>query len=120
MTLGQFADHLQMDIFYLRDLTTRNYPILGVVCDAPLCAAMRLDSRQSYRCRSVLPAWVQHFGFPLKLTTDDDGSFQAEFADYMDEGGVQLDIIAPDAPHQLGVVERRNNTCTSEPSREDR
>ena len=46
MTLGQFADHLQMDIFYLRDLTSRNYPILGIICEAThLHAAMRLESR---------------------------------------------------------------------------
>ena len=110
--LGQFADHLQMDIFYVRDATSRNYPILGIICEAThLHAAMRLESRQpSEVCRCFRLCWAQHFGYPLRLRTDADGAFFAEFQELMDEVGTHLDVIPAEAHHQIGVIERHNST----------
>ena len=111
-TIGQFADNLQADIFYLRDITSKNYPILGIICEAThLHAAIRLESR---RPDDVLngfqDAWFRNFGFPLQLNVDDDGCFKGNFHDAMDDAGVFLHFIAPEAHHQIGTIERHNGT----------
>ena len=110
--LGQFADNVQADIFYLRDMTTENYPILGIICEAThLHTAIRLPSRRPRDVyESFRTAWLQHFGFPMRLSVDDDGAFKAEFDDKMTEGGTHLNVIAPEAHHQLGTIERHNGT----------
>ncbi|CAK9042959.1 Integrase catalytic domain-containing protein (Fragment), partial [Durusdinium trenchii] len=110
--LGQFADNVQADIFYLRDMTTENYSILGIICEAThLHTAIRLPSRRPRDVyESFRTAWLQHFGFPMRLSVDDDGAFKAEFDDRMTEGGTHLNVIAPEAHHQLGTIERHNGT----------
>ncbi|CAK9056155.1 unnamed protein product [Durusdinium trenchii] len=110
--LGQFADNLQADIFYLRDATSRNHPVLGIICEAThLHAAIRLDSRQPiHLAQAFRNAWVRNFGFPLRLSVDDDGAFKSNFMDYCDEGGVFLDFIPPEAHFKLGTIERHNGT----------
>ncbi|CAK9056145.1 unnamed protein product [Durusdinium trenchii] len=110
--LGQFADNLQADIFYLRDATSRNHPVLGIICEAThLHAAIRLDSRQPIHLpQAFRNAWVRNFGFPLRLSVDDDGAFKSNFMDYCDEGGVFLDFIPPEAHFKLGTIERHNGT----------
>lgn len=94
-TIGQFADNLQADIFYLRDITSKNYPILGIICEAThLHAAIRLESR---RPDDVLngfqDAWFRNFGFPLQLNVDDDGCFKGNFHDAMDDAGVFFTLL---------------------------
>ena len=110
--LGQFADNLQADIFYLRDATSRNHPVLGIICEAThLHTAIRLDSRQPiHLAQAFRNAWVRNFGFPLRLSVDDDGAFKSAFMDYCDEGGVFLDFIPPEAHFKLGTIERHNGT----------
>ena len=111
-TLGQFADHLQADIFYLRDLTTKNHPILGIICEAThLHAAIRLDSRKPEDVlKGFQAAWFRNFGYPLQLNVDDDGCFKAAFHEAMDDSGVYLHFVAPEAHHQIGTIERHNET----------
>ncbi|CAK9043953.1 Protein NO VEIN (Protein EMBRYO DEFECTIVE 2597) [Durusdinium trenchii] len=108
--LGQFADNLQANIFYLRDATSRNHPVLGIICEAThLHTAIRLDSRQPiHLAQAFRNAWVRNFGFPLRLSVDDDGAFKSNFMDYCDEGGVFLDFIPPEAHFKLGTIERHN------------
>ena len=110
--LGQFADHLPADIFYCRDIRSTNYPILGIICEAThYHAAIRLESRNpEHVAQAFKTAWVRNFGFPLRLTVDDDGAFKSHFQEYFDEGGTFVDFIAPEAHHQLGVIERHNGT----------
>ena len=110
--LGQFADNLQMDIFYVRDITSTNHIILGIICEAThLHVAIRLPSRNpSDVCDGFKNAWSRSFGFPLKLSLDDDGSFKGAFSDWMDDVGVFVNIIPPESHHQIGLVERHNDT----------
>ena len=110
--LGQFADNLQADIFYLRDITTRNYPVLGIICEAThLHSAVRLQSRKPSDVFSAFrSAWLQNFGYPMRLSVDDDGAFKAEFDDKVTEGGTHLNVVPPEAHHQLGTIERHNST----------
>ena len=110
--IGQFADNLQADIFYLRDLTSKNHPVLGVICEAThLHAATRLTSRNPSEVFDALRlCWLQNFGFPLRLAVDDDGAFKAEFDEKMSAGGTYLDVIPGEAHYKLGVIERHNGT----------
>ena len=48
--------------------------------------------------------------FPLRLSVDDDGAFKSDFADLFDEGGTCVNVVPPEAHHQLGVIERHNGT----------
>ena len=110
--VGQFTDNLQCDIFYLRDITTRNYPILGIICEAThLHVATRLESRvPSHVAEQFRKSWLNAFGFPLKLTTDDDGAFESDFAEMLEEGGTYLNIVPAEAHNQMAVIERHNGT----------
>eukprot|EP00438_Fugacium_kawagutii_P029958 Skav226340 [mRNA] locus=scaffold3640:78828:81310:- [translate_table: standard] len=110
--VGQFADNLQANIFYLRDITCRNHPVLGVICEAThLHGAMRLTSRSPAEVFEALRlCWLQNFGYPLKLAVDDDGAFKAEFDEKMNAGGTYLDVIPGEAHYKLGVIERHNGT----------
>ena len=110
-TIGQFADNLQADIFYLRDITSKNYPILGICEATHLHAAIRLESRRPDDVlKGFQDAWFRNFGFPLQLNVDDDGCFKGNFHDAMDDAGVFLHFIAPEAHHQIGTIERHNGT----------
>ena len=110
--VGQFSDNLQADIFYLRDITSCNHPILGVICEAThLHGAMRLNSREPNEVFEALRfCWLQNFGFPLRLAVDDDGAFKAEFDEKMSAGGTFVEVIPGEAHYKLGVIERHNAT----------
>ena len=96
----------------MRDLTSKNYPILGIICDAThLHAAIRLESRRPDDVlKGFQDAWLRNFGYPLRLTVDDDGSFKSTFHEAMDDSGTFLDFIPPEAHHQLGTIERHIGT----------
>ena len=110
--VGQFADNLQADIFYLRDLTSKNHPILGVICEAThLHCAARLTTRNPVEVFEAFRSiWLHNFGYPLRLSVDDDGAFKAEFDDRVSEGGTFLRVVPGEAHHQIGVIERHNGT----------
>lgn len=110
--LGQFADHLQADIFYARDIRSVNHAILGIVCEAThYHAAIRLDSRRpEHVVQAFKTAWIRNFGFPLRISLDDDGAVKSHCQDFFDDGGAFVDFIPPEAHHQLGVIERHNGT----------
>eukprot|EP00435_Cladocopium_sp_Y103_P064558 s670_g26.t1 len=114
-SIGQFADNLQADIFYLRDITSKNYPILGIICTSThLHAAIRVELRRPDDVlKGFQDAWFRNLGYPLRLTVDDDGCFKAEFHEAMDDSGTFLDFIPPEAHHQLGTIERHNGTLRS-------
>ncbi|CAJ1354878.1 unnamed protein product [Effrenium voratum] len=109
---GQFGDKLQGDVFYLRDINSKNYPILGVIDETThLHVAARLPSRLPTDVAQVLrQLWLTPFGFPLTFKTDVDGSFQAEFDDQLSEGGTFVDFVPPESHHRMGLIERHNAT----------
>lgn len=46
------------------------------------------------------------FGYPLRIRTDPDGSFQAAFEAAMDEAGVYIDYIPAGAHNKIGLIAR--------------
>ena len=110
--LDQFGDQLRMDMVYVRDVTSTNHAVLGIICEAThLHVAIRLPSRNpSDVCGGFKNAWSRSLGFPLRVSLDDDGGFKGVFADWMDDMGVFVNIIAPESHHQIGLIERHNDT----------
>ncbi|CAK9008588.1 unnamed protein product [Durusdinium trenchii] len=112
---SQFADRVQMDIFYVRDLTGANHMILGVICEVThLHLGFLLQNRspeEITRCFTL--GWARAFGFPLRIRTDPDGSIRAAFEAAMDEAGVYMDYVPPEAHNKIGLIERHNATHRS-------
>eukprot|EP00435_Cladocopium_sp_Y103_P039269 s577_g10.t1 len=108
----QFADAIQLDIVYIRDITGRNYPVLGVIDECThLHQAAVLESRLPGEVlKKFVQIWAQPFGYPLIARLDPDGSFRAEFEEYLDTTGTQTDFIPPEAHHRIGLIERHNST----------
>lgn len=52
--------------------------------------------------------WLIPFGLPLKAACDQDGSFQAEFADNFNQLGILLEVVPAGAHNQIGVIERHD------------
>ena len=111
----QFADSVQLDIVYIRDIAGRNYPVLGVICETTLLhQATILESRLPDEVlRKFIRIWAQPFGFPLLARLDPDGAFRGEFEDYMDVTGTRTDYVPPEAHHRIGLIERHNATLRS-------
>ncbi|CAK9008829.1 unnamed protein product [Durusdinium trenchii] len=110
--LRQFADSIQLDIVYIRDIAGSNFPVLGVIDECTLLhQAAVLDSRlPSEVLKKFIRIWAQPFGYPLIARLDPDGSFRGEFEEFMDTTGTQTDFIPPEAHHRLGLIERHNAT----------
>ncbi|CAK8994745.1 Pentatricopeptide repeat-containing protein [Durusdinium trenchii] len=112
---SQFADRVQMDIFYVRDLTGANHMILGVICEVThLHLGFLLQNRspeEITRCFTL--GWARAFGFPLRIRTDPDGSIRAAFEAAMDEAGVYMDYVPAEAHNKIGLIERHNATYRS-------
>lgn len=108
----QFADALQMDIIYVRDIKAVNHIILGVICECThLHVAILLDSRLPEEVNQKFQTqWVQNFGFPLKIKTDPDGSFRSTFEAAMDAAGVFMDYVPAEDHSKMGLIERHNAT----------
>lgn len=62
----QFADAIQMDIVYLRGITGRNYPVLGVIDECThLHQAAVLENRLPGEVlKKFVRIWAQPFGYP--------------------------------------------------------
>ena len=74
----QFGDVIQMDIFYTRDLTGKNYTVLGCICESThLHQAGIIPDRTPQSVLECLDAiWFKPYGYPLQIKTDCDGAFQ--------------------------------------------
>ena len=109
--IGLFGDQVQMDIVYVRDLTSRNYIVLGIIDEAThLHVAIRIPSRKpADTFRAFRTAWITPFGAPLILRTDPDGSWGGEFAEQLDAIGCFFDPVPPEAHHRIGSIERHNH-----------
>ena len=75
---SQFGDRLQTDTFYVRDVSGENFMVQGVIDEvAHLHVSTVLDDRQpETTCAAFVYGWARHFGFPLRLRVDPDGSYR--------------------------------------------
>ena len=48
------------------------------------------------------------YGYPLVCEVDADGAFEGEFRLKLEEAGVHLVVIPPEAHWRIGTVERKN------------
>ena len=111
----QFGDAVQMDIFYVRDVRAQNFMFLGIIDEVThLHMAFHVASRNpldvSARFQSC---WVRSFGWPLKIKTDPDSAFRAQFESDMNEAGCFIDFVPPESHHKMGLIERHNATMRS-------
>ena len=108
--MGQFGERVQLDVVYVRDLSSTNHPILGMVDMATsLQQAVRLHSRASaHVVDQFRRCWLVPYGYPLVCEVDADGAFEGEFRDRIQDAGVHLVVIPPEAHWRIGTVERRN------------
>ena len=111
----QFADEIQLDIVYIRDVAGNNYPVLGIIDECThLHQACLLESRFPEEItRQFIRTWAQPFGFPLVCRLDADGSFRGAFEEYLDTTGTFTDYVPPEAHYRMGLVERHNATLRS-------
>ena len=108
----QFADAIQVDIVYIRDITGQNFSVLGIIDECThLHQACILESRLPEEVlRKFIQTWSQPFGFPLGCRLDADGSFRAAFEEHLDATGTFAEFVPPEAHHRMGLIERHNAT----------
>ena len=108
--VGQFAEQLQADVFYIRDLSSVNHPVLGVTCLATkFYQAALLPSREPQMVLNELDRlWLRPYGYPLFISVDADGAFEGVFLQHLQESGVTVNVVPADGHHQIGAIERRN------------
>ena len=72
---SQFADRIQMDIMYVRDIRGVNHMILGIIDEVTHLhiGALLKDRTPEEVNRQFQLAWARPFGYPLRLRTDPDG-----------------------------------------------
>ena len=112
---GQFAEQLQADVFYVRDLSSVNHTLLGVTCMATkLYQAALLPSRDPQAVLNEFDRlWLRPYGYPLFMSVDADGAFEGAFQQHLQESGVVFTVVPADGHHQIGAIERRNSVFRS-------
>ena len=107
---GQFAERVQADMFYTRDLSGGNHPVLGAVDMATnLQQAIRLVSINAQHVWDSFRAmWFAPFGYPLILEVDAGTPFQGVFKEHALAAGIHIIVVPPEAHWRIGAVERRN------------
>lgn len=113
--MGQFGERVQLDVVYVRDLAGNNHPILGIADMATsLHQAVRLHSRASAHVADQFRrCWLMPYGYPLVCEVDADGAFEGDFRLRMEEAGVHLVVIPPEAHWRIGTIERKNAVLRS-------
>ena len=83
--VGQFAEQLQADLFYIRDLSASNHTVLGVTCLATKFyqAALLASRDPQIVLRVRYRLWLRPFGYPLFMSVDADGAFEGVFQQHM-------------------------------------
>ncbi len=110
IVVGQFGDELQMDVFYCRTLRGETFIVLGMVDRATgFQQAIVIPDRSGDSVFMCLEqAWLKPYGLPIHISCDPDTSFRGAFQDRVEALGIHLEHCAPEAHHQIGMVERRN------------
>ncbi|CAK8998303.1 Putative RNA pseudouridine synthase [Durusdinium trenchii] len=108
---GQFSERIQADIFYTRDLSGGNHPILGAVDIATnFQQAIRLVSLNAQHVwDSFRTMWFQPYGYPLMLELDAGTPFSGVFKEHSIAAGIHVVVVPPEAHWRIGAVERRNS-----------
>ena len=110
LVVGQFGDELQMDIFYCGTLSSETFMVLGMVDRATgFHQAIIMPDRSgdaTFQCLEQV--WLRPYGLPIHITCDPDRSFHGGFQERVQALGILLEHCAPEAHHQIGMVERRN------------
>ena len=109
--LGQLNDHLYMDLFYARNTKGENFTLIGIIDEATNLHQVRIlqDRNPSTVVEAIRQMWIRPYGTPLKVTLDQDGSFQGDTWEYLARLGVEVDHVPPEAHHRLGKIERNNS-----------
>ena len=107
---GFFGEVLQADLVYLRTVDGKNYPVLGVTCEATSyhVAVTVPNKSPSTILKTILESWYRPLGLPLKFRCDPGGEFGGEVIQFHMRHGVIHDVIPAEAHHRLGKIERRN------------
>ena len=111
-TVGQFADEVQGDLFYVRLLNGENIGVLGLVDRATgFHQAITCNTRDSHQTfLQYLAIWVRPYGVPYRLLLDPDPTFRGEFQRQAEALGTTVDYCPAEAHWMIGAVERRNAT----------
>jgi hypothetical protein len=108
----QFGDVVQMDLVYVRDITSTNHIFLGIIDECThLHMALLLSDRSPEEVTFKFTThWARPFGYPLKIKADPDGSFRGFFEESMDQAGTFLDYVPAENHSRIGLIERHNST----------
>ena len=111
-TVGQFADEVQGDLFYVRLLNGENFGVLGLLDRATgfhqAITCNTRDSQMAFTC--FLDIWVKPYGVPYRLLLDPDPTFRGEFQRQAESLGIVVEYCPAEAHWMIGAVERRNAT----------
>ena len=109
-TASQFGDRVEVDIFYIRDLTGQSCMVLGAVDVATrFHQAALLQSRDPQEAYDALDSmWLRPFGLMSQIGLDPDTTFQGPFQERLRSHGVQVDYCPAEAHWKIGHVERQN------------
>ena len=82
-----FNQSVYLDLKYHHDIRNKVFVSLSVV-DAGTSyhvASLLKTRRAAYVARKFITQWVNHYGAPLEITTDQGGEFCAEFQAVLEE-----------------------------------
>ena len=108
----EFNAHVQVDVFYARDLKNVLYSFLNIVCEATgfqVVSCMGTSQgppSSSAVLRHFLTSWSNWAGLPGSMQVDRGKEFMARFAGYLKRFGVELEVMPLEAPWKSGKVEK--------------
>ena len=107
---GFFGDHLQTDIIYVRILTGKAVPVLGVCCvNTNFHAATAVHDRCPETILNALKQiWYGPFGLPMSITPDADTAYMGVCQDWHVNMGIDYRMIPTEEAWKIGKIGRRN------------
>ena len=109
--VGQFADVVEGDVFFVRTMERPALPILGLMDRATgLRVAKALESKDSSTVfEAILDLWLRPFGLPLRMILDPDPSFRGDCQTRLESLGIEVHYCPAEAHWIIGAIERRNS-----------
>ena len=109
--VGQFADVVEGDVFFVRTMEGPALPILGLLDRATgLHVAKALESKDSSTVfDAILDLWLRPFGLPLRMILDPDPSFRGDCQTRLESFGIEVHYCPAEAHWVIGAIERRNS-----------
>ena len=107
---GAFGDHIQCDIIYIRLLSGKAVPVLGMIClSTNYHAAKVLTDRSPGTILDTMhEIWYRPFGLPISVQLDSDGAFLSTTQEWHVNIGIEYLVIPAEEAWQLGKIGRRN------------